>query len=249
MHFGDRLKILRERKGYTQEQLGELIGAAKTTISNYESGKREPDVEKIKKLARVLDTTGDELLGTGIKGSLPMLDRDLSSEDLKIAWDYKSLDFHGRRMVQLVVEEEQTRMKDEASKAARTVPEKIVRFRVPEYSHPMSAGTGVEADLEFPNDLELVKAPPRGTSYVAHVTGNSMEPDFHDGDMVFVHAVEEIPVGRIGVFLMNGQQWVKELGHGVLISHNRDYDPIAITDGTRCQGLVIGLCDSSYFEA
>lgn len=173
----------------------------------------------------------------------------LSDEAMKLAKDYTHLDLHGRRMVRLVVEEEQTRMKDEASKAARTVPEKIVRFRVPEYSHPMSAGTGAEADLEFPNDLELVKAPPRGTSYVAHVTGNSMEPDFHDGDMVFVHAVEEIPVGRIGVFLMNGQQWVKELGHGVLISHNRDYDPIAITDGTRCQGLVIGLCDSSYFEA
>lgn len=173
----------------------------------------------------------------------------LSDEAMKLAKDYTDLDPHGRRMVQLVVEEEQTRMKDEASKAARTVPEKIVRFRVPEYSHPMSAGTGVEAELEFPNDLELVKAPPRGTSYVAHVTGNSMEPDFHDGDMVFVHAAEEIPVGRIGVFLMNGQQWVKELGHGVLISHNRDYDPITITDGTRCQGLVIGLCDSSYFEA
>lgn len=173
----------------------------------------------------------------------------LSDEAMKVARDYQGLDRWGRGMVREVIGHEQTRMEEEASLVKMSFPEKIVRFRVPEYSHPMSAGTGVEADLEFPNDLELVKAPPRGTSYVAHVTGNSMEPDFHDGDMVFVHAVEEIPVGRIGVFLMNGQQWVKELGHGVLISHNRDYDPITITDGTRCQGLVIGLCDSSYFEA
>lgn len=171
-----------------------------------------------------------------------------SDEAMKLAKDYTDLDSHGRRMVWLVVDEEQNRMKDEASKAARTVPEKIVRFRVPEYTHPMSAGTGAEADLEFPNDLELVKAPPRGTSYVAHVTGNSMEPDFHDGDMVFVHATEEIPVGRVGVFLMNGQQWVKELGDGVLISHNKDYEPIPITAGTRCQGLVLGVCDASYLE-
>lgn len=173
----------------------------------------------------------------------------LSDEAMKVARDYQGLDRWGRGMVREVIGHEQTRMEEEASLVKMSLPEKIVRFRVPEYSHPMSAGTGVEAELEFPNDLELVKAPPRGTSYVAHVTGNSMEPDFHDGDMVFVHAVEEIPVGRIGVFLMNGQQWVKELGHGVLISHNRDYDPITITDGTRCQGLVIGLCDSSYFEA
>lgn len=197
-----------------------------------------------KAVAQLVELALDALEETGeIKAPPPKYD-----EAMQLAKDYTDLDSHGRRMVRLVVDEEQTRMKDEASKEARAVPEKIVRFRVPEYTHPMSAGTGAEADLEFPNDLELVKAPPRGTSYVAHVTGNSMEPDFHDGDMVFVHATEEIPVGRVGVFLMNGQQWVKELGDGVLISHNKDYTPIPITAGTRCQGLVLGVCDASYLE-
>jgi len=82
----------------------------------------------------------------------------------------------------------------------------------------MSAGTGQEAGQEFPKDRELVKAPPRGTSYISHVNGESMEPTYHNGDMVFVHACEEIPIGRIGVFLMDGKQWIKELGDGVLIS-------------------------------
>lgn len=248
MELGDYISIYRKEAGLTIDELALRSRVPKGTINKIIAGTtKSPTLETVQNIASALGKTiSDFTEPTVIMKKSP----SYSEGALKLADAYDNdLDYHGKRMVQLVVEEEQTRMKDEASKAARTVPEKIVRFRVPEYSHPMSAGTGVEADLEFPNDLELVKAPPRGTSYVAHVTGNSMEPDFHDGDMVFVHAVEEIPVGRIGVFLMNGQQWVKELGHGVLISHNRDYDPIAITDGTRCQGLVIGLCDSSYFEA
>lgn len=126
--------------------------------------------------------------------------------------------------------------------------EKILRFRVPEYMRGMSAGTGQEAALEFPQDLELTKAPPRGTSYAARVIGNSMAPTYQDGDLVFVHSCEEIPIGRVGVFFMDGQQWVKELGDGILISHNPAYPPRPITEGTRCQGLVLGVCDESYFE-
>ena len=75
-----------------------------------------------------------------------------------------------------------------------------------------------------------------------------MEPTYHDSDLVFVHATEEIPVGHIGAFYMAGQQWIKELGDGVLISHNPGYDPIPMRDDIRCQGLVLGVCDESYFE-
>lgn len=75
----------------------------------------------------------------------------------------------------------------------------------------MSAGTGEPAGQEPPEDYSLKKAPPRGTSYIARVHGHSMEPTYFGGQLVFVHATEEIPVGKIGVFFMGGQQWVKEL--------------------------------------
>lgn len=55
-------------------------------------------------------------------------------------------------------------------------------------------------------------------------------------------------MGQIGVFLMDGQLWVKELGDGVLISHSPAYPPRPMTDDVRCQGLVLGVCDESYFE-
>ena len=47
---------------------------------------------------------------------------------------------------------------------------------------------------------------------------------------------------------MDGQQWVKELGEGVLLSHNPDYEPRPMTEGIRCQGRVLGVCDDTYFE-
>lgn len=65
MNFGERLKTARLNAGYTQEQLANKIGVAKSTLTGYEKGNREPDVFKIKALAAALNVTGDYLLGTG----------------------------------------------------------------------------------------------------------------------------------------------------------------------------------------
>ena len=117
----------------------------------------------------------------------------------------------------------------------------------PMYNSPMSAGTGLMAGQEFPETTPLVKKPPEGASYIAPVSGDSMEPTYEDGDLLFIRATPQIEVGQVGVFLMDGQQWVKELGEGVLISHNEDYVPISMTEDIVCQGLVLGVCDESYF--
>lgn len=69
MTFGERLKYFREQRRMTQEQLAIQIGVAKTTITGYERGNREPDVAKIKKLAVALGISGNELLGLEQKKS------------------------------------------------------------------------------------------------------------------------------------------------------------------------------------
>ena len=138
---------------------------------------------------------------------------------------------------------------DARMETAEDLPGKIIqlRFKVPGYAMPMSAGTGQEAGQEYPDDYTLVKEQPRGTSFIAPVSGDSMEPTYHDGDRLFIRATVDIQPGQVGVFLMDGKQWVKELGDGVLISHNPDYPPRPMTDDVRCQGLVLGVCDESYF--
>lgn len=179
----------------------------------------------------------------------------ISDEALKLAEDYDGrMDDRGRETVRGVADLEVARFKAKTAAALREsrgqleAAEELDIYSIPLYSLPMSAGTGQIAAQEYPEDFLLKKRPPRGTSFIARVSGNSMEPTYHDGDLVFVHATVDIRPGQTGAFLMDGQLWIKELGDGVLISHNPDYEPRQFTEDIRCQGLVLGVCDESYFE-
>lgn len=63
--FGERLKILREQKGLTQEKLAEAVGVSRSTIGGYEapSKEREPDFEIVRRLADFFGVTVDYLVG------------------------------------------------------------------------------------------------------------------------------------------------------------------------------------------
>lgn len=65
MAFTDQLKKARLSMGLTQQQIADMMGITKSTYCGYETGKRQPDVAKIKKLASILNTSGDILLETG----------------------------------------------------------------------------------------------------------------------------------------------------------------------------------------
>ena len=61
--FFENLKEARLNAGLSQKEVAEQLGVAKSSYSLYESGKREPDVERIKKLAQILGVSSDALLG------------------------------------------------------------------------------------------------------------------------------------------------------------------------------------------
>ena len=61
--FCKNLKKARLRAGFTQAQVAAIIGVAKNTYSNWETGVREPDLMKIKALAKALSVTCDYLIG------------------------------------------------------------------------------------------------------------------------------------------------------------------------------------------
>lgn len=136
----------------------------------------------------------------------------------------------------------------ERLEAAEEIAPETVYFLIPGFVSAASAGLGQPAENEYSENFKLKKEPPYGTSYIIRVSGDSMEPTYHDGEKVFVHAQSDIPVGKIGIFYMDGQNWIKELGKEELISHNPVYPPRSFTDDIRCQGLVLGVCDESYFE-
>lgn len=64
MTFAERLRRLREQRGYTQAELAEAAGVTPRTVQYYESGKRYPSSLAIAvKLAELLGTTSEHLLG------------------------------------------------------------------------------------------------------------------------------------------------------------------------------------------
>ncbi|MDQ0903997.1 transcriptional regulator with XRE-family HTH domain [Paenibacillus sp. V4I7] len=63
LKYGDRIALLREKRGLTQEELSNKIGISRAALSHYETNRREPDYETINKIANFFNVTVDYLLG------------------------------------------------------------------------------------------------------------------------------------------------------------------------------------------
>ena len=61
--FAERIKSLRQDKGYSQKKLGDLVGVSKVSIFNYENSLQLPSVEILVLLAKALNCSVDYLLG------------------------------------------------------------------------------------------------------------------------------------------------------------------------------------------
>lgn len=61
--FNEKLKMLRKKKGLTQQEIADLIHVNRVTYTNWEKGKREPSFENLIKLADLLEVSLDLLFG------------------------------------------------------------------------------------------------------------------------------------------------------------------------------------------
>lgn len=60
--LGEKIKIYRENKNMTQNEIAEILGVKPATVSKYESGALEPNIESLKRLAELFEISIDELL-------------------------------------------------------------------------------------------------------------------------------------------------------------------------------------------
>ena len=70
--FGGRVKILRKQKGWTQKQLAAEIGIKTPQLNKYECGLHSPPLERLLKLAQVLNTTIDHLVTGNTAINMPL---------------------------------------------------------------------------------------------------------------------------------------------------------------------------------
>ena len=121
----------------------------------------------------------------------------------------------------------------------------FIQRSMPVYDLPASAGTGVFLDS---NEYEMVPVGsevPINANFGVRVSGDSMEPSYHDQQIVWVQQQPTLMDGDIGIFVLNGQAYIKQWQSSPkgtsLVSLNHAYSPIPIheTDELRTFGKVL----------
>jgi len=151
MSFYDRLKESRVNAGYTQEQLAQKIGVAKSTLSGYESGNRDPSMYTISKMMEILNIDANYLWQDEIdeQGGNPTR---LKYDEIKHIEKYRALDSHGKEMVDFTLLKEWERSTAEKKNAdpASIAPTEDTSHYV-NAAHPIDGAS--EEDKLFDEDI------------------------------------------------------------------------------------------------
>lgn len=254
MTFGERLSELAEENGFsTRKQLADELGIPSTTLRNYEKGSREPGHSFLKQVSQLFNVSVDYLLGlTDEKETLKNF-RVNKAEQILIK-NYRIIDDFGKETIQITMDREIKRSEMINSKEKRIAEleatpilvekEKDSVVRIYTYLHKIAcAGNGFYFD-DIPTDS--IEAPYReGADFIIGVNGDSMEPTFKDGDLVYVQKRQIVETGEIGVFFYNNECYIKEAGEDGLISHNARYKMIPGTERIQCIGKVLGKVENN----
>ena len=233
--IGEQIKKYRNIKGMTQQDIADALGESSgRVIYNWEKGIGRPDCDKLARLCDLLGVSADELIGCKSMAQRP------TATEWNTLQKYRALDEHGKEVVDYLIDSEYKRVRLSMKKP------KPRMLKIDWFTLPASAGTGNILDSELAEDLLVPEsAEAEQADFVISVGGDSMEPTYHDGDKVFVEKCDAVDVGEVGIFVVNGDVYIKELGNQCLISHNEKYNLIRIgeNDSVYCCGRVIGIVE------
>ncbi|HHT7829856.1 TPA: XRE family transcriptional regulator [Streptococcus suis] len=228
--IGQRLRELRLKHNLEQIEVAQKLGyKSDTTISKWENGKNLPTGKKLILLAQLFNTTTDEiLLGETTPTTAPnSLIEQISDKVVQLTEpNQKSV----LRYSSELLDKQNT-----VTYSKNTVNELQATYHTYNYyDQPASAGTG-----QYLNDVkvETIELPIEvDADFVVPIYGDSMEPEYHSGDYIFVKLSVDLSDGDIGVFAYNGDAYIKQLRitdqGAYLHSLNPDYDDIPITADT-----------------
>lgn len=240
MGIGKYIKEARVHKGLTQRELGQLVGVTTSAITNYESDLSHPKEPVLYKLMQALEVDANFFF----QDEMPAVHSTVAvspAERMHLN-KYRALDSYGRDMVDTVLDKEHARV--QAVRAA--APACIT---LPFFQDKVSAGLGNFVSNGTTERISIKLLPETsGSDYVVQVTGDSMIPAYHDGDLVLVHSQPEVAVGEIGLWIVNGDGYIKQRGENSLKSLNPIYAPIRIEDGDRvdCFGKVLRRLEKEW---
>ena len=235
--FYDNLKVACDINGVKMTPIVAECGGAKGSISNWKKG-ASPNSDIVARLAVRLNVSTDYLI-FGEEKSSPS--QELDEDEQELLTYYKELSPMNKGLVK-----GEAKALSGAIKKVLEEPENTIFIEI--YSLPVSAGTGVYLDSCDKTMIEVIEDELTAeANYALRVSGDSMEPDFHDGDIILIRSQPTVELGEIGIFILDGSGYVKEFGGDYLISHNEQYENIKLSEYSEvyCRGLVLGVLDSS----
>lgn len=261
MDYISRIKKIKSEKKITNDKLSELTGIPLGTLSKILAG--ISDSPKLSNILAICDALGCSvnylLTGEPENNNNYML----SAEEMAIIDSYRKLDAHGKDIVSVVISKESERLGVEYhekkvvankshSSGAKILSRIDTRMSVTSdvkkrgillYNLPVSAGPGVYLDdtaseeIKIPDNEKTANA-----DFALRISGNSMEPKYHDGDILLVEDSDYVEIGELGVFILDGNGYFKKYGGDRLISINPEYKDILLKDYAEavCCGRVTG---------
>lgn len=187
----NRLEEIRKSLGLKGPEAARAMGIKYTTYRSYEKGERQMDSEQLIKIADFYNVSIDYLLC-----------RDAKAKQTKmpLVQKYEKLDEHGKKVIDLLLEAEAERICEEPVQI-QPVPQKVIPL------FPAAAGPGEPLDGIAVDECQ-VDADSKAVLAV-RISGDSMEPYFHSGDIVYVES-RHPKLGDIAVVSVNGYLIVKQ---------------------------------------
>lgn len=249
MFIINNLLSLLEKKGLKQADLCEAIGISSSTMTNWKNRGTDPPAKYIIPICEFLDITPYVLLLNKEISSR----NELSNDENEMISIYKRLSdinkvrVKERAIVLAELEDsnlEPTHSEHEEQEEPETIFIEFATLKA-------SAGTGEQLIDDPEQDfIEVVKNDTTlQAKFAIQIHGDSMNPEYSNGDIVLVKTQPQINVGQIGIFTVNDMGYIKKLGTDRLVSINPDYDDIYFEEGQeiRCKGLVIGKLEEDDF--
>lgn len=269
MDYRERIKQLKSQKKITNDQLANMTGIPLGTLSKILAG--ISDSPKLCNMVAICDALGCSLdyivSGTPENTNNYTLD----AEEISLIETYRALDPYGRELTAMVAGKERERVEHAAALAqtraeaqpaaghAKVLSREKVKAKIEEpmqtaersfvrrklflYDLPVSAGTGVYLDETRAEEITIPDTPKtQDADFALRISGNSMEPRYHDGDVLLVQNCDSVEVGELGIFVLDGSGYFKIYGGDRLISMNPKYGDILLKDFEEitCTGRVIG---------
>ncbi|MCL2366313.1 MAG: helix-turn-helix domain-containing protein [Oscillospiraceae bacterium] len=237
MNYGAILARLRKEKGHTQAETAGYISrrigkpCSFKVVSHWENGVSSPSVEQfllLCELYEVRDIQGIFRNAYSEHHDLPKLNA-LGKNRVE---EYITMLLNNPLFAESINDNQTERIYKEAPSG------RYIKL----YDIPVSAGVGAFLDSEHYIEIEMDETIPQEADFSVRVSGDSMEPRFADGQVIFIKEQHILNIGEIGIFSLNGDAYIKKLGRGELISLNSRYAPIKINefDFLRIFGKVVG---------